>query len=522
MQTRPRVFVRSLMVLTVVGLGSSPAFAQDMPTEPAEAGAAADAKAAKKQAAKDAAEGQKLLKKKSFAEAVPKLEAAYAADPKPATLRALAEAQGGAGRPIEAYRSYETLLQAHADALAPRERDAVDVSMALLAQLTGTLRLSVSETDVRVNVDGRDVSAAEAARSLRLMPGRHAVAIARPDFELYTTAVEVEGGKETALDVKLKAEVKTGHVRVTAPDVSDGSVLVDDKEVGRLPWEGDLPPGPHVIDVKGAGVLSNPKTVDVVAKSDVAVELPPRPMPPPVVATPLAPPAGVPPAEPSVVAAAPLPSPEPTPAVTATPDFVRAPREPDGVRVGVLLGLLSLPRPVEAELSIKVGRYLAFGAQYSLLPDLTPPGFDADLKLNAAQGIVRFFPFGGGFYLGGGFGYQQFRASLGSTNPSSGDRLEVSCDMSGPFVTPQLGWLWVWKSGFAFGINLGAQIPLPKDPIVVATYNGVPVPDQPSGAVPQEVIDDANGMKDSVRTIAKFVAKYPVPTIDLLKIGLFF
>ena len=74
-------------------------------------------KAAKKQAAKDAAEGQKLLKKKSFAEAVPKLESAYAADPKPATLRALAEAQAGAGH---ADRGLPLVREAAADATPTR------------------------------------------------------------------------------------------------------------------------------------------------------------------------------------------------------------------------------------------------------------------------------------------------------------------------------------------------------------------------------------------------------------------
>ena len=131
--------------------------------------------------------------------------------------------------------------------------------MALLAQQTGTLRLSVSEPDTKINIDGRDVAPAEVAQPLRLKPGRHAIAIAKPDFDLYTTSVEVEGGKEAVVDAKLKAEVKTGHVRVTAPAVTEGSVVVDNKEVGRLPWEGDLPPGQHVIDVKAPGRALGPE-----------------------------------------------------------------------------------------------------------------------------------------------------------------------------------------------------------------------------------------------------------------------
>jgi hypothetical protein len=519
MATRPRSLVRNVLFIALLSLGSTPAVAQDMAIDPS--GESAESKLARKQAAKDAAEGQRLLKKKSFAEAVPKLEGAYAADPKPATLHALAEAQAGAGLPIEAYRSYEKLLQSHAEALKPREREAVDAAMALLAQQTGTLKLSVSEPDTKINIDARDVATAELARPLRLMPGRHAIAIAKPDFQLYTTSVEVEAGKEAAIDVKLKAEVKTGHVRVTAPALTEASVVVDNKEVGRVPWEGDLPPGQHVIDVQAPGVLPDPKTVEIVAKADILVELNARPSPPPV-ATAEVSSAGIAGTETAIAASGPAPGPEAMPTLAATQDFTRPPREAEGARIGLMLGLISLPRPLEAELSIKMGRYLAIGGQYSVLPDLTPPGFDADLKLNALQGVARIFPFGGGFYFGSGFGYQQFRASLGSTDPSSGDHLVVSCDMSGLFVTPQLGWLWIWESGFAFGINIGAQIPIPHEPKVLATYNGAPVPDTYDGTAPQEIVDQANDMRSSVRSLAKFVSKYPVPNIDLLKIGFFF
>jgi len=523
-------FVRNLLLITMLGFASTRAAAQALP---ADAGAAAagpvDDKAAKKQAAKDAAEGQKLLKKKSFAEAVPKLEAAYAADPKPATLLALAEAQAGAAQTLEAYRSYEKLLQTHGAELKPKDRGTVDAAMAVLARATGTVRLSVSEPDARLNIDGRDVAAAEAAQPIRLLPGKHQLAIAKVDFDLLITSVEVEGGKEAAVDAKLKREVKTGHVRVTAPAVAEGDVVVDEKTVGRLPWDGDLPPGKHVIDVKGAGLTSDPQTVDVVAKADLSVELATRPLPPPVApvpgptgsATPGAamgsamPEAAMPPpvaveVTPAVTAAI-----EPTATLTATAEAPAARPDKGGVRIGLMLGLITIPRPVQAELTAKLGRHISLGAQYSMLPDITPPGFDAGLKLAAYQGVARFFPFGGSFYIGSGIGYQQLKASLGHTDMASGDRSEVSCDMSGLFVSPQLGWLWVWKSGFALGLNIGAQIPLPKDPVVKTTINGIEIPESAGD-------EDTNDMRDKVKTIAKVVAKYPVPNLDLLKLGFFF
>jgi hypothetical protein len=197
-----------------------------------------------------------------------------------------------------------------------------------------------------------------------------------------------------------------------------------------------------------------------------------------------------------------------------------APAAPPRPAIGVTLGLLTLPRPVQVEATYRGLDWLSLSAQLSMLPDLTVPALDASLQLRAYQGVARWFPFKGSFFLGSGVGYQTFKASLGKTVDDG--KLIVTADLSGLFVSPQLGWLWVWKSGFALGLTLGVQIPLPKEPGVPATYNGQPVPSQPTAGVSQEVIDEANDAKESVRTLARIVSKYPIPNIDLLRIGFFF
>jgi hypothetical protein len=77
------------------------------------------------------------------------------------------------------------------------------------------------------------------------------------------------------------------------------------------------------------------------------------------------------------------------------------------------------------------------------------------------------------------------------------------------FVSPQLGWLWMWKSGFALGLNAGVQIPFASEPDVKMTVAGVPVP-------------AVGGSVDDVRSVAKLIGKTPFPNVDLLKIGFFF
>jgi len=94
--------------------------------------------------------------------------------------------------------------------------------------------------------------------------------------------------------------------------------------------------------------------------------------------------------------------------------------------------------------------------------------------------------------------------------------------MSGFFVQPQLGVLWISQSGFAISFSLGLQIPIPKDPVVSASYLGQPVPAQATSTVPQDVVDQAQNTKDDVQSVARLIVKYPFPTLDLLRIGFFF
>jgi len=211
--------------------------------------------------------------------------------------------------------------------------------------------------------------------------------------------------------------------------------------------------------------------------------------------------------------------PAPAEAVVYTSSAPPSP-PPPAHRFGVTLGIISLPRPLELEATYRLAPALAVSAQYSMLPDLTAPGGSATLQLRAYQGIVRWFPFSGAFFIGSGIGYQTFRASLSKTVDNG--TLTTALDLSGVFVSPQLGWLFVMQSGFTLGLSLGVQVPLPKDPVATSTYNGQTVPPQGGAGFSQDVVDEASKNRDTVQTLGKLANKYPIPNIELLRIGVFF
>jgi len=87
-----------------------------------------------------------------------------------------------------------------------------------------------------------------------------------------------------------------------------------------------------------------------------------------------------------------------------------------------------------------------------------------DFGILAADIRGRWHPFQGAFFLGVSAGQQRLTGSgttpilvsgVGTVNTT------VGVEIYTPFITPHLGWNWVTKGGFSFGIEpIGIQLPL--------------------------------------------------------------
>jgi hypothetical protein len=164
--------------------------------------------------------------------------------------------------------------------------------------------------------------------------------------------------------------------------------------------------------------------------------------------------------------------------------------------VGVLGGI-GFPRPLALEGLIGVGHVLALGAEYSVLPTTTISGVETRFWALAAD--ARIFPFGGPFFLGARAGHQHLSGSTTVAIPSIGAASgAVAVDTW--FLNPRAGFLWMWHSGLALGIDAGVQIPIASN---VST------------TVPAGLSLDPRVMR-----VADALGKDVVPTLDLLRIGL--
>jgi hypothetical protein len=80
------------------------------------------------------------------------------------------------------------------------------------------------------------------------------------------------------------------------------------------------------------------------------------------------------------------------------------------------------------------------------------------------------------------------------------------------FIAPQMGWNWIWDSGFFMGIDLGVQLSLKRTTnFSTDVTNATVLASAEYAALRNDVLDQADK-----------IGKTPLPVLTLVKIGYFF
>ncbi len=182
------------------------------------------------------------------------------------------------------------------------------------------------------------------------------------------------------------------------------------------------------------------------------------------------------------------------------PDFVIGPR----------VTALGLPVPFRGGLETKWDNLIGLSFDYGFLPSLS---FDnVSVGLSGWNVAAHIYPWKGAFFAGLAFGAQNLTGS--DTGTVSGVPTTVTVNFNSTFIAPEIGWRWVWNSGFYLGMELGVQIPLSTSSNVSATT---------STSVPgltglPEYLD----LQSKVNSKANTYGNNPFPQFALLQIGYFF
>ncbi|RYG69981.1 PEGA domain-containing protein, partial [bacterium] len=228
--------------------------------------------------------GLRLFKEQLYDAALVEFERSYALGRRPTALRNIAQCHRELRHFVEAHDAFARLLRDHTEELKAPERKDVERAIADLALVTATVAIKTSEPSAQLSIDGRPVGASPLAAPVRVPVGTHKIRATKPGFAPAETELLLVGMQEGAVELALRAEVLAGRLSVRVPDAREGveappamHVIVDDKDVGVAPWEGDLPPGAHAVEGKGEGVEAPRRTVEIVNGQRAEVLLDARP-----------------------------------------------------------------------------------------------------------------------------------------------------------------------------------------------------------------------------------------------------
>lgn len=216
--------------------------------------------------------GVKLYAERVYASALAEFEESYRLGGKAVALKNVAQCHRDLKQFAEALDTYRQLLTLHGAELKPKDRSDVDKSVEELAKVVGTVEILAEPIGAEVSIDGKVVGLTP-LKPVHVDVGTHEIKITKTGYQPFTKSVTLVAEQRAAVSTALVLEVTTGHVAVSEPGGLAVKVLVDDKEAGSAPWEGDLAPGTHTIQLVGDGLASEKRSVDVQLKGRLEISL---------------------------------------------------------------------------------------------------------------------------------------------------------------------------------------------------------------------------------------------------------
>ena len=135
--------------------------------------------------------------------------------------------------------------------MPPAQKAEIDAALAAIRLLVGTVRLAVSEAGASVGVDGETVGSTPLANPLVIDLGKHTLSVNKAGFDPAVRTIEIAGGNEIGVTIRLVATVRPAQLLVVAD--AEATVMVDRQVVAHGRFDGALPPGRHDIQVTAPG-----------------------------------------------------------------------------------------------------------------------------------------------------------------------------------------------------------------------------------------------------------------------------
>lgn len=133
----------------------------------------------------------------------------------------------------------------------------------------------------QVYVDDKLVGAVPLDGPVTLSPNQpHVIRLRKRGFTTFVDTVRLKVGEARELEADL---IPSGGVVTIACNVRRAQVLLDGRAIGRTPFDGDVSPGRHTLQVVAPGKLQDTRVIEVMAGEVTKLDVELKDVPPPTV-----------------------------------------------------------------------------------------------------------------------------------------------------------------------------------------------------------------------------------------------
>lgn len=149
---------------------------------------------------------------------------------------------------------------------------------------------------------------------------------------------------------------------------------------------------------------------------------------------------------------------------------------------------------------------------------------ETDIEIRNWDIALRWFPFGGSFFLGAAFGEQGIVGKRTETLDvdAGGTTLKVPTtvrlEIESKYFTPQLGWFARFDSGLTLGFDIGVQLPSSAKSDLQTSFANVSAAGEAAVKASEEYKETEKDVKDA----AELIGEKAIPYVNLIRVGWLF
>jgi tetratricopeptide (TPR) repeat protein len=162
-----------------------------------------------------------------------------------------------------AIRAWERELNLR-DQLSPQEISKVEGALAAVRPFVSSLEVEATEPGAILTIDEIEIGQTPFVEPVPIDVGSRRVRLTKPEFVPIERNIEVVQGLPLTLTFVLEPVLKAAVVSVVTTGGTTGTVFMDGRELGPVPFKGEIASGPHTFEVRAPGYETGRQTSEVV------------------------------------------------------------------------------------------------------------------------------------------------------------------------------------------------------------------------------------------------------------------